>query len=138
MTFGRGTMQSDYMHWFKVQKPVRYSLSSSDVTHFRLDRLPLTIADLDLDGASHFRFTPLRRAIGERYGVAHGDTTDGVEDHINLFKSPGLEQDRTEIAYNRLRGGHKHSKSGSGINVGDLGGGNHPRADPGRTCRFQS
>jgi hypothetical protein len=61
---------------------------------------------------------------GVRYGFMHGDTTDGVEDHISLFRSPGLEHDRTEIAYNRLRGGHKHSKSGSGINVGDLGGGN--------------
>jgi hypothetical protein len=61
---------------------------------------------------------------GWRYGVRHGNTDDGVEDHINMFKSPGLEHDRTEIAYNRLRGGHKHSKSGSGINLGDLGGGN--------------
>ncbi|WP_294122404.1 pyridoxal phosphate-dependent aminotransferase [Sphingomonas sp.] len=66
---GRGAVQSDYMHWAKYQRPVRYSLSSSDVTHFRLDRLPLTIADLDLDGASHFRYAPLRHAIAERYGV---------------------------------------------------------------------
>ena len=70
MTLGRGAMQSDYMHWAKYQSPVRYSLSSSDVTHFRLDRLPLTIADLDLDGASHFRYAPLRHAIAQRYGVA--------------------------------------------------------------------
>ncbi len=39
MTLGRGAMQSDYMHWFKVQAPVRYNLSSSEVPHFRLDRL---------------------------------------------------------------------------------------------------
>jgi len=70
MNAGRGAMQSDYMHWAKFQRPVRYSLSSSDVTHFRLDRLPLTIADLDLDGASHFRYAPLRQAIAGRYGVA--------------------------------------------------------------------
>jgi aspartate/methionine/tyrosine aminotransferase len=70
MTMGRGAMQSEYMHWAKFQRPVRYSLSSSDVTHFRLDRLPLTIGDLDLDGASHIRYAPLRRAIAERYGVA--------------------------------------------------------------------
>jgi len=66
---GRGAMQSDYMHWAKYQAPVRYSLSSSEVPHFRLDRLPLAIADLDLDGASHPRFAPLRQAIAERYGV---------------------------------------------------------------------
>jgi aspartate/methionine/tyrosine aminotransferase len=66
----RGTMQSDYMHWFKVQAPVRYSLSSSEVPHFRLDSLPLTVTDLDLDGASHPRFAPLRQAIARRYGVS--------------------------------------------------------------------
>jgi aspartate/methionine/tyrosine aminotransferase len=69
MTLGRGAMQSDYMHWAKFQTPVRYSLSSSEVPHFRLDRLPLKIADLDLDGASHPRYAPLRQAIAHQYGV---------------------------------------------------------------------
>jgi aspartate/methionine/tyrosine aminotransferase len=69
MTSGRGAMQSDYMHWFKVQKPVRINLSSSEVPHFRLDRLPLDIGELDLDGASHPRYAPLRERIGKRHGV---------------------------------------------------------------------
>ena len=69
MTAHRETLQSDYMHWFKVQPPVRYNLSSSEVPHFRLDRLPLDIGDLDLDGASHPRYAPLRQRIGERYGI---------------------------------------------------------------------
>jgi hypothetical protein len=61
---------------------------------------------------------------GVRYGVEHGKTTDGVEDHINMFQSPGLSAARTEIAFNRLRGGHKFSTSGSGFVLGDVGGGN--------------
>ena len=69
MTIGRGAMQSDYMHWAKTQSKARYCLSSSEVPHFRLDSLPLAIADLDLDGASHPRYAPLRNAIGGRYGV---------------------------------------------------------------------
>ena len=69
MTSGRGAMRSDYMHWAKTQSKARYCLSSSEVPHFRLDSLPLSIADLDLDGASHPRYEPLRRAIGKRYGV---------------------------------------------------------------------
>jgi len=69
MNRGRGAMQSDYMHWFKLQAPARFNLSSSEVPHFRLDRLPLSIDELDLDGASHPRYAPLRRAIAERYGV---------------------------------------------------------------------
>lgn len=67
---GRGAMQSDYMHWFKVQKPACINLSSSEVPHFRLDKLPLAIGDLDLDGASHPRYAPLRERIGSRYGVS--------------------------------------------------------------------
>jgi hypothetical protein len=66
---GRGAMQSDYMHWFKVQKPVRFNLAASDALHFRLDQLPLTLDQLDLDGASHPRYAPLRQAIARRYGV---------------------------------------------------------------------
>jgi aspartate/methionine/tyrosine aminotransferase len=69
MKLGRGAMRSEYMHWAKTQQPVRYALSSSEVPHFRLDRLPLTLADLDLDGASHPRYMPLRQAIGAKYGV---------------------------------------------------------------------
>jgi len=62
VTVGRGAMESDYMHWFKVQKPVRFNLAASDALHFRLDQL-------ELDGASHPRYALLRRAIASRYGV---------------------------------------------------------------------
>jgi aspartate/methionine/tyrosine aminotransferase len=63
-------MQSDYMHWAKFKPPVRYPLTTSEVPHFRMDSLPITITDLDLDGASHPRYLPLREAIGHRYGVS--------------------------------------------------------------------
>ncbi|MDO9489403.1 MAG: pyridoxal phosphate-dependent aminotransferase, partial [Sphingomonadaceae bacterium] len=62
-------MQSVYMHWAKTQAPVRYHLASSEVPHFALDRLPLSIADLSLDGASRHRYAPLREAIAARQGV---------------------------------------------------------------------
>lgn len=68
MTFSR-TMQSDYMHWAKFKAPVRYQLTTSEVPHFHMDRLGLSIADLELDGASHPRYLPLRERIGARYGV---------------------------------------------------------------------
>ena len=60
-------VQSNYMHWAKFKPPVRYPLTSSEVPHFRMDRLPIGLPDLDLDGASHPRYAPLREAIGERY-----------------------------------------------------------------------
>ncbi|HEX8839467.1 MAG TPA: pyridoxal phosphate-dependent aminotransferase, partial [Sphingomicrobium sp.] len=63
------TMKSDYMHWAKFKPAVRYPLTGSEVPHFRMDSLPLSIADLDMDGASHPRYQPLRERIAARYGV---------------------------------------------------------------------
>jgi len=57
------------MHWAKFKPLVRFALTTSEVPHFRMDRLPLTIEDLDLDGASHARYAPLRERIAGRYGV---------------------------------------------------------------------
>jgi aspartate/methionine/tyrosine aminotransferase len=62
-------MQSDYMHWAKFKPAVKYPLTTSEVPHFRMDSLGVGIADLDLDGASHPRYAPLRERIGARYGV---------------------------------------------------------------------
>ncbi|HZU51461.1 MAG TPA: pyridoxal phosphate-dependent aminotransferase [Sphingomicrobium sp.] len=72
--------QSDYMHWAKFKPPVRYALTTSEVPHFRMDSLPITIADLELDGASHPRFAPLRERIADRYGVLADQvvTADGT------------------------------------------------------------
>ena len=61
--------QSDYMHWAKFHPPVRFALTGSEVPHFRMDRLPITLADLDLDGASHPRYLPLRQRIASRYRI---------------------------------------------------------------------
>lgn len=63
-------MRSDYMHWAKFKPSVRYNLAGSEVPHVRMDRLDWTVADLDLDGASHPRYLPLREAIGRRYDVS--------------------------------------------------------------------
>jgi aspartate/methionine/tyrosine aminotransferase len=57
------------MHWAKNQRPVAYPLSSSEVAHYPLDRLPISIADLELTGASHYRYRSLREAIGAKEGV---------------------------------------------------------------------
>jgi aspartate/methionine/tyrosine aminotransferase len=62
-------LQSDYMHWAKTQAPVRYNLASSEVPHFALDRFPIEIADLELNGASFYRYPPLREAIARKCGV---------------------------------------------------------------------
>lgn len=62
--------QSDYMHWAKFKPSARFALTGSEVPHFRMDSLTLSIADLDLDGASHPRYRPLRERIADRHSVA--------------------------------------------------------------------
>lgn len=62
-------MQSDYMHWAKFKKPVRYALTTSEVPHFRMDSLGISIDDLEMDGASHPRYPSLRERIAKRYGI---------------------------------------------------------------------
>lgn len=62
--------QSDYMHWAKFKDHPSFDLSGSEVPHFRMDSLPINIADLDLDGASHPRYQPLRDRIAARYDVS--------------------------------------------------------------------
>jgi aspartate/methionine/tyrosine aminotransferase len=73
-------MQSDYMHWAKFKPALRFALTASEVPHFRMDRLPLSLADLDLDGASHPRYPPLRERIAARCRVALDQvvTADGT------------------------------------------------------------
>jgi aspartate/methionine/tyrosine aminotransferase len=66
---GVRALQSEYMHWAKTQRPVLYPLSGSEVAHFPLDRLGPTIADLELNGASYYRYAPLREAIAAKESV---------------------------------------------------------------------
>lgn len=62
-------MESAYMHWAKNQPPMRFALSSSEVPHWPLDRLPIAPVDLGMTGASHYRYAPLRQAIADKEGV---------------------------------------------------------------------
>ena len=63
------TLQSDYMYWAKQQAPVTYNLASSEVPHFRMDRWDIDPSMLELDGASRYRYPPLREAIARKAGV---------------------------------------------------------------------
>ncbi|MEA3001015.1 MAG: hypothetical protein QOK17_2848 [Sphingomonadales bacterium] len=63
-------LQSEYMHWAKNQRPVLYPLSGSEVAYFPLDRLGVSVADLELNGASYYRYAPLCEAIAAKEGVA--------------------------------------------------------------------
>lgn len=63
------SLQSEYMYWAKTRASVTWQLSSSEVPQFRLDRFPIDIAGLELDGASRYRYPPLRERIARKHGV---------------------------------------------------------------------
>lgn len=66
---GPRAIRSEYLYWAKNQEEVRYNLGSSAVAYYPLDRLPIAVGDLELDGASYYRYPPLRRAIADKEGV---------------------------------------------------------------------
>jgi aspartate/methionine/tyrosine aminotransferase len=57
------------MYWAKNQAPVRYNLGSSEVPHFSMGGWEIDPAELELDGASRYRYPPLRDAIARKTGV---------------------------------------------------------------------
>ncbi len=84
-------VQSEYMYWAKNQAPVRYNLGSSEVPHFRMGDWDIDPAALELDGASRYRYPPLRKAIARKAGVAPDMVTmaDGTS-MANMLALAGL------------------------------------------------
>ena len=99
---GRRAMRSEYMYWAKHQQPVSFALSSSEVPPGRLDRFPVSIADLELDGASYYRFLPLRERIAQRYSVSPECvvTADGTS-MANMLAMAALIEPGEEVLVER-------------------------------------
>ena len=96
-------MQSEYMHWAKNQPPVRYDLGFERGRRISGSTgLPFTIADLEIDGASHHRYPPLRQAIGKRYGVPPERvvTADGTS-MANMLAMAALIEPGDEVLIER-------------------------------------
>jgi aspartate/methionine/tyrosine aminotransferase len=60
---------SVYLQWAKTHPPARFNLTFSGVPAYPLRDLPVTLDELELDGAGAYGHAPLREAIGARYGV---------------------------------------------------------------------
>lgn len=63
------TLQTEYMYWAKHQGPVTWNLGSSEVPHVDMSGWGIDAAGLELDGASRYRYPPLREAIARKAGV---------------------------------------------------------------------
>lgn len=107
-------MQSDYMYWAKNQAPVRYALGSSEVPAFRLDRFPVEITELELDGASRYRYPPLREGIARKHGLTpdHVVMADGTSMAnmlaLSMLITPGDEVVAETPAYEPMVAAASH------------------------------
>jgi hypothetical protein len=61
--------QSEYMYWAKMNSGAKYSLASSDLMHFPLADLGISIGDLEITGASKYGLPSLREKIAEHCGA---------------------------------------------------------------------
>ncbi len=60
---------SEYMPWAKLHSDAKFNLASSGVAGFPLRELPVTIDQLEINGASAYGYAPLQRAIANKCGV---------------------------------------------------------------------
>ena len=65
----RRDVRSVYMEWAKLRSPARYNLAASDLSHFPLADLNVTIEDLELTGAGAYGFEPLLERLASKAGV---------------------------------------------------------------------
>jgi aspartate/methionine/tyrosine aminotransferase len=60
------TMSSEYMQWAKLRSRARFNLASSGLSNYPIEKLPVTIADLELSGESLYGYEPLQRALAAK------------------------------------------------------------------------
>jgi aspartate/methionine/tyrosine aminotransferase len=61
---------SQYMEWAKTRSQAKYNLALSGVIGYPLARLPVTIEDLEINGANAYGFPPLLEALAAKFNVA--------------------------------------------------------------------
>jgi hypothetical protein len=62
-------LESPYMHWAKTQQRSRFTLATSGIQHFPLNRLPVKLDELAISGPSYYGYPPLQAALAKKAGV---------------------------------------------------------------------
>lgn len=60
---------SNYMEWAKTSSQAKYNLALSGVIGYPLAELPVTIEDLEINGANSYGYPPLLEALGAKFNV---------------------------------------------------------------------
>ncbi len=61
--------RSPYMEWAKLHSAARYNLATSGVMSYPLAGLPITIADLEINGPTVYGYPPLQERLARKSGV---------------------------------------------------------------------
>lgn len=64
------TISSPYMEWSKLRSHARFELSTSGLASFPMTRLPVEIADLEINGPTIYGYAPLQERIARHCGTA--------------------------------------------------------------------
>jgi aspartate/methionine/tyrosine aminotransferase len=61
---------SEYMAWAKTQQQAKYNLALSGVIGYPLAELPVTMEELEINGANSYGYAPLLEALAAKFKVA--------------------------------------------------------------------
>jgi aspartate/methionine/tyrosine aminotransferase len=61
---------SSYLEWAKLHSASKYNLATSGILGYPLAGLPVSIADLEINGADTYGYAPLTERLAKRCGVA--------------------------------------------------------------------
>jgi aspartate/methionine/tyrosine aminotransferase len=73
-------MASSYLEWAKLYSDATYNLATSGIASYPLASLPVSLADLDINGPTIYGYDPLKEKLAQTSGV-HPDqvfTTNGT------------------------------------------------------------
>ncbi|HEX8129152.1 MAG TPA: pyridoxal phosphate-dependent aminotransferase [Pyrinomonadaceae bacterium] len=62
-------LSSAYMYWAKTESQAPYNLATSGVQAYPLERLRVSLSDLELSGTSGYGYPPLQQAIAAKCGT---------------------------------------------------------------------
>ena len=63
-------MASSYLEWAKLRSQATYNLATSGIMGYPLSTLPVTIADLEINGPTVYGYAPLQERLASKCGVS--------------------------------------------------------------------
>jgi hypothetical protein len=93
MSSKKRAMASEYLEWAKLYSSAKYNLATSGIMGYPLSALPVSIADLEINGPDSYGYVPLLERLAHRYGVTADCivTTNGTSMANHLAMAAVLE-----------------------------------------------